>query len=162
MKNIFFFSILILLASCSCDDSEITGVDFYLIQSNVIDITNGVTTTTDGSAPVTERNPETVIYDFSLNWDLDRTVYSFENCINSLNNVTSISLICDRDFTQNGNTISAGTSMIENDPEQIGSFLLNNQLAPFSFEPGVHTFTLEITTDDNLKFIESITTDIQI
>jgi len=164
MKNVFLFLALVILASCSCDDSMITGVELRLFHTNVISISDGVRTTSDGSDPISENNPSTVIYPPSFFWELDRTVFAAESCINSINEITSILLTCDKDFTLEGETISAGTSFLGDtffdSNDDVGSF--HFILKEFSFEKGTHTFRLEIETDNKLSFNESVTVDMQI
>jgi len=161
------FFLVFILSSCACDDSTITDVDFRLFHSNVVSISKGVTTTIDGSEPVSEHNPSTVIYPFLLSWDAERTVIAAEGCINSLNEVTSVLLTCDKDFILDGNTILAGNNFSELSSSAPFVDVLDSGSVhfidrPFSFEKGMHTFRLIMEMDDNQTFDKSISVDIQI
>lgn len=165
MKNSFIFLAIlsvVLLLSCHSvcsDEAEIAGVEFTLFHSNVLSISDGITTTTDGSEPVSESNPDTVIYNFWLGWE--ERYEPDVICADATNEITSVKITCNKDFELEGNTITAGTSFSHPDAIQ-GIGVHFNEETSFSFERGIHTFTLEVKTDNNLTFTESVTTDIQI
>ena len=72
------------------------------------------------------------------------TACDFENCINSLNEVTLVTLSCDKDFILDGDTISAGTSFIENEIEDnfhFGKSIIERINQDGNHEVGTHTYS---------------------
>jgi hypothetical protein len=82
----------------------------------------------------------------------------------------SITLVCDKDFMLNGETVSAGANMID-----LESVLLDNTLGSFSIlfgdsftdaadfpDPFIYTFTIDFDTSDGLSMTDSISLDMQL
>jgi len=103
--------LLVFFASCGCEETSINGISFNAYHTNLNAIIDGRTITQQDADYYEDFNPVIIQFHMNLNWEPEFPFSTSDGCMEVLNEVTSFSLTCDKDFILRGQSYSAGSQI---------------------------------------------------